>query len=325
MERRLASQVIIDRLTGGRGLASCRRLRRQPGRDHDDDAGLVHTRARSGLDSSELGLTSPSANGGAGELHMLAPDYTSDKHRAESQIDEKTPIDGRRVYIHSYSLRCLGRQSADLASQITSLLAEVRAAKIVHHHIVDLGVGLGLVRKPIADQFFQSEWREKLSEFFQTLGYRPCFPSDKSLFLRLIEQDEQIVASCSDSGYYTFATGTDASDRMFADNESIPKMQRSLNRGEGPPDLTIIRGNSLALIDGALGTGKVGYRVRRSLAITEAELDVMDEVARASFIEMFQARIASVIHQLTMDEQQVCGDAFRSMQRSFERVGSLSL
>lgn len=69
--------------------------------------------------------------------------------------DDTPVIDGWRIYIHNYSLRCLGRHSVDLASQITSLLAEVRAVKIVHHHIVDLGVGLGLVRKSIADQFFR--------------------------------------------------------------------------------------------------------------------------------------------------------------------------
>jgi hypothetical protein len=259
---------------------------------------------------------------------MLAPDRKSDKHRAESEIDDKTPADGRRIYIHNYSLRCLGCHSADLASQITSLLAEVRAAKIVHHHIVDLGVGLGLVRSSIADQFFQSEWKEKLTGFFQTLGYRPCFPSNKSLFLPLIEPDEQIIASCSESGYYTFATGISASDRMFADDEPIPNLQRTLNRGDGPPDLTMIRGNSLALIDSALGTGKVGYEfslmLKRS-ALTEAELDVIDEKARASFIEGFQARITPVIQQLTMDERQVYDDALRSIQRSFERIGSLSL
>ena len=256
---------------------------------------------------------------------MLAPDHASDKHRAESKIDEKTSIDGRRIYIHNYSLRCLSRHSVDLASQITSLLAEVRAAKIVHHHIVDLGVGLGLVRRSIADQFFQSEWKENLSEFFQALGYRPCFPSHRSLFLGLIEQDEQIVSSCSDSGYYTFATGIGASDRMFADHEPIPELQRSLNRGDGPPDLTIIRGNSLALIDSALGTGRVGHLVRRNFSLTEAELDAMDEMARADLVERFQARIAPVTHQLTADEHQVYIDAFRSMQRSFERTGSLSL
>jgi hypothetical protein len=259
---------------------------------------------------------------------MLAPDHRSDEHRAESKIDDKAPVDGRRLYIHNYSLRCLGCHSVDLASQVTSLLAEVRAAKIVHHHIVDLGVGLGLVRSSIADQFFQSEWKEKLSEFFQTLGYRPSFPSNKSLFLPLIEQDEQIIASCSESGYYTFATGMSASDRMFADDEPIPNLQRRLNRGDGPADLTMIRGNSLALIDSALGTGKVGYEFSvalRASALTEAELDAMDEMARTGFIEGFQARITPVIQQLTMDERQVYDDALRSIRRSFERIGSLSL
>jgi hypothetical protein len=148
------------------------------------------------------------------------------------------------------------------------------------------------------------------------------------LFLRLIEQDEQIIASCSDSGYYTFATGLGASDRMFADDEPIPSLQKSLNRGDGPPDLTMIRGNSLALIDDALGTGAVGHSYRSlaqgNFTLTEAELDVMDEMARDVFIKEFEARITPVVQQLTMDERQVYGDAFRSMRRSFERIGSLS-
>lgn len=216
-------------------------------------------------------------------------------------------IDGRRIYIHNYSLRCLGRHSVDLASQITSLLAEVRAVKIVHHHIVDLGVGLGLVRKSIADQFFQSEWEGKLSGFFQGVGYQPCFPSRKALFLRLIEEDEQIGASCSDSGYYTFDTGIRASDRMFADEEKIPNHQRSLNRGDGPSDLTMIRDNSLALVDSNLGTRRVGYRAYsvalRSSALTEAELDAIDREARISFVAEFQTRISAIGKQLTTDEQ----------------------
>jgi hypothetical protein len=135
----------------------------------------------------------------------------------------EVPVGGRRIYIHSYSLRCLCRHNADLASQMTALLAEVRGAKIIHHHIVDLGVGLGLVRKSIADQLFQPEWKEKLSGFFRTVGYQPCFPTRKALFLSLIEQDEEIVASCSVSGYYTFATGAVAADRMFADEEFVSK------------------------------------------------------------------------------------------------------
>jgi hypothetical protein len=258
---------------------------------------------------------------------MLAPDHAADEYRVESKFDGKIPADGRRIYIHNYSLRCLARHSVDLAGQITSLLTEVRAAKIIHHHIVGLGVELGLVRESTADQFFQSEWKEKLSEFFQTLGYRPSFPSRKSLFLRLIEQEEQIIASCSDSGYYTFATGFGASDRMFADDEPIPSLQKSLNRGDGPPDLTMIRGNSLALIDDVLGTGAVGHSYRSlaqgNFALTEAELDVMDEMARNVFIKEFEARITSVIQQLTMDERQVYSDAFHAMRRSFERIGSL--
>lgn len=260
---------------------------------------------------------------------MLATDNDSGEYQSQAKIDHKPIIDGRRIYIHNYSLRCLGRHSVDLASQITSLLAEVRAAKIVHHHIADLAVGLGLVRNSIADEFFQSDWKEKLSGFFQSVGYQPCFPARKAFFLRLIEQDEQVVASCSESGYYTFATGISASDRMFADEESMPNLQRSLNRGNGPADLTMIRGNSLALIDSALGTGRVGYRyyshVLRSFALTEAELDAIDEAARIGFVAAFQARIASINEQLTIDEQQVCSDAIRSMRRSFERIGSLSL
>ena len=260
---------------------------------------------------------------------MLSPDDGWDEHSSRSQIDDKPVSDGRRIYIHNYSLRCLGRHSFDLASQITSLLAEVRAAKIVHHHIVELGVGLGLVRKSTADQFFQSEWKEKLSAFFQGVGYQPCFPARKAFFLRLIEQDEEVIASCSESGYYTFATGIAASDRMFADEESIPNLQRSLNRGDGPADLTVIRGNTMAPIDSSLGTGRVGYQyyslVLRNFPLTEAELDEVDKEVRNGFVAEFQTRISSISQQLTDDEQQVCSDTVRSVQRSLERIGSLSL
>lgn len=97
---------------------------------------------------------------------------------------------------------------------------------------------------------------------------------------------------------------------MFADEEKIPNHQRSLNRGNGPPDLTMIRGNSLAL---------------RSFAPKETELDAIDREARISFVAEFQTRISAISKQLTTDEQQVCSGAVRSMRRSFERIGSLSL
>jgi hypothetical protein len=285
---------------------------------------LAYTRGQFGAGKTDCRLR------GQEDLGMLATDSALSNVINDLETVDEIPVGGRRIYIHSYSLRCLCRHSTDLAGLTTSLLAEVRGAKIIHHHIVDQGVGLGLVRKSVADQLLlQHGWTEKLSEFFRTLGYRPCFPTRRESFLKLIDQEEKIIASCSVSGYYTFATGTTAAEHMFADEEPVQNLQRNLNRGDGPTDLTMIRGNSLAEVDCALGVGRVGSKynalVLRKFALTEAELDAIDSAARSNFIEGFQSRISPITQSFTADERQVFGDTLSAIERSFEKMGSLSL
>jgi hypothetical protein len=66
---------------------------------------------------------------------------------------------------------------------------------------------------------------------------------------------ESIVASCFEAGYYTFATGIDASKRMFAETGSLHAERAAIRRGAGPTDLELINGQSLAWIDPDIGVG----------------------------------------------------------------------
>ncbi|MEM1009895.1 MAG: hypothetical protein AAGJ35_12935 [Myxococcota bacterium] len=64
----------------------------------------------------------------------------------------------------------------------------------------------------------------------------------------VLRANEEIVASCFDDNYYTFATSSDAANRMYEDNEPIKNLRRMLEEEpshELVADLTLVRGNRL--------------------------------------------------------------------------------
>ncbi|GAA2997340.1 hypothetical protein [Actinokineospora diospyrosa] len=235
---------------------------------------------------------------------------------------------GRRIYIHTHSLKCLARRSEEIANTVSAALATIRIAKVIHHH-VEMGVDIGLVRPRIGEEFAVAfEWKTELAHLFHAVGYRPCFPSDRSLFLPLLGPNETVVATCSEQGYYTFATDTEASTRMFEDHEPFPTLQRSLSAEEGPDDLTMIRGVSLALINPEIGTGQVGYRYAPDLkayTLSDQEVDHINSRICARSIEETQAKVARLSPHLTDDEAQICRDMLSSVERTFAVAEKLSM
>ncbi|MBM7773459.1 hypothetical protein JOD54_003663 [Actinokineospora baliensis] len=232
-----------------------------------------------------------------------------------------SPADpGRRIYIHAHSLWCLARRSAEVATSVSTALAKIRIAKVIHHH-VELGVDLGLVRQETGQEFAAAfEWKTELARFFRTVGYRPSFPSDRSTFLPLLGPTEIVEATCSEQGYYTFATDPESSTRMFDDHEPFPTLQKSLSATQGPHDLTMIRGVSLALINPEIGTGQVGYDYAPDLkayTLAESELDLVNSQICARALEDTRARVTALSAGLTEDENRICADMLSSVERTF--------
>jgi hypothetical protein len=234
---------------------------------------------------------------------------------------------GRRVYIHRYAFRCLITQTPDMGKEVCDVLAQVRAAKLIHHHLIDTGGMLGLVRPAVAEEFARSfPWKATLSSFLCSLAYRPCFPRDRGSALPVLRQDESVVASCTEAGYYTFATGETASDRMFADHAPMADLQRSLTAGHGPADLTLIKGRSLVRIDLQVGVGHVGHRYSAALAAGLADTGQADEIdatCRTSFLQRVQQVADSMLPRITNDERRVLDELMASLHRSFQLVNSV--
>ncbi|MFE7797714.1 hypothetical protein [Nocardia sp. NPDC057440] len=207
------------------------------------------------------------------------------------------------------------------------MLAVVRAAKLIHHHLVETGGLLGLVRPVIADRFDDSfSWKAPLSSLLHRLAYRPCFPRDRGAVWPVLQPEEGVIATCTEAGYYTFATGEAAAERMFADHVPMGELQQLLAAGRGPGDLTIIKGRSLARVDPRLGVGRVGRRYAAALAAGSAaghRTDEVDAHSRADCLARVQQLADSVLPSATADERRVLSDLTASLARSFQLMNSL--
>lgn len=242
-----------------------------------------------------------------------------------SSASENT--DGRRIYIHRYAFRWLIVQRPAVGERICNVLAQVRAAKLIHHHLVDIGGMLGLVRPAIAEEFAELfQWKEELSSLLCELAYRPSFPRDRGVAMPVLGSDECVVATCEEAGYYTFATGEEASERMFADRIPMSDLQRSLAAGHGPVDLTIIKGRSLVVIDPEIGVGQVGHRYSVALAsnVTDSgHADKIDAACRSSCLLRVQGVAHSMLSRISDDERQALDELMASLRRSFEVLNSI--
>lgn len=234
-------------------------------------------------------------------------------------------LSGRRIYIHRESMLHLARQNESMAKQVFSALVNVEIGKIVHHHVIDQGAELRLVRDSIATDFYrplENQWKKEITSLFTNLGFRPSVPRDRSKFYPLLLDGENIVATCSDQGYLTFATDAPSAERMFTDFEPISSLIRSLRLGAGPEDLTVIKGRSLASIASSAGTGLVGKSYAAALGVTEVS------IVRAHEIELLERKRSQIeiglildkyIERLNSDENLVFQGLKFSIQRSLSR------
>jgi|GEM_PF-5054422 len=170
-------------------------------------------------------------------------------------IVDREATSGRRIYVHQDSFIDLASRSRESAHFIFSSLALTNATKIAHHHLGD-AVDLGILSEGASRgimRALEAGSTDRLTDMMHRIGYRS--PERYNDFFPLLGEDERIVSSCSESGYFTYATGEGASERMFAEKGSLRQERSDIRSGTGPDDVTMIKGRVLALLDPNLPTG----------------------------------------------------------------------
>jgi hypothetical protein len=205
----------------------------------------------------------------------------------------------RRLYVHERSIaQAVAEGGPEAADLVVGALANTVVAKIVHHTFAADGVGLGIVGPALAtavDARAAAAARGGLTRALRALELRGRRANGSS-GTRLLARDEVVVASCMDSGYFTFATGDAAAIRMYADTCSLRTLRGDVVSGRGPTDLQMIRGHALRFVGSGAFVGPDSVRAAwdgaaRRAAATAAELlddlschgeDVADLAARAA-------------------------------------------
>jgi hypothetical protein len=168
-------------------------------------------------------------------------------NRAEPKGQERN---GRRIYVHELSFVSLGQRSEAAALLVFNSLGRTIVEKIAHHHLeqaievklVDSIKGQGVVKR------LGQHYNPVLTLTLQQIGYRPAEPAHHSDFYPLLGGNEHILASCSEAGYFTFATSIQAAKRMFAEKGSMHMERTAIREGKGPIDITWVNGRNLALL-----------------------------------------------------------------------------
>ncbi|MCB1409419.1 MAG: hypothetical protein H6899_10745 [Rhodobacter sp.] len=165
-------------------------------------------------------------------------------------------MSSRRVYVHAHSLQqvCLSDRCA--GEEILSALIGVGVKKRLFNRLVQDGqMLLGLpedrldaIRRRIVDLDGTN-----LTRTLRRLHHYPALHGrtrSNTPLEPLFRDGEEVVASCFDDNYYTFATDWPAAERMYADHVPIKDLRRLLTDSPDDPrvaDLTLVRGNRLVL------------------------------------------------------------------------------
>jgi hypothetical protein len=169
----------------------------------------------------------------------------------------KIEKDGRRIYIHEASFISLASRSNAAAELVFTTLAVTSTLKILHHHISQ-ALEFDLLDNNKAKRLHRrvnSKYGQILSIAFRQIGYQSNL-NGRHDFCPLIQFEERIIASCTEAGYFTFATGNRAAIRMFAEKGNMHEERAAIKEGYGPSDLVWINGNNLALLDPSLPVGQ---------------------------------------------------------------------
>lgn len=164
---------------------------------------------------------------------------------------------GRRIYIHEDSLVALTAQSHEAANLILRMAARNVALKFVRHIEQDAALlgAVYLARAQYLVATIEQLWSENASNALKLVGFRLADPRLRDDIHPVLNEDEQIVATCYFSNYFTFATGDKAAESMFADTNDIATLKRIMQEGGGYSDLTLINGTNLVFLDPRIGVG----------------------------------------------------------------------
>jgi hypothetical protein len=230
-----------------------------------------------------------------------------------------TTVEGRRIYVHESSFDSLARTSHIAAEEVSLVMKSTAALKVIHHHVTDVGVDLGLVDRAEADALeirLRAEFGTPLTSLLRRVGHRPRIPAERDRFDPVLAPWEDIVASCHDSGYLTFATDDASSRIMYSDHDRLHDLWVQQMSNAGPADLTMIKGRSLTYIVEGIPTGAgAGERyatfIKQSV-VTPAEVESAMHRATRRVLDTVRTAVAS----LPSIDPQVAGDALAAATRA---------
>lgn len=154
---------------------------------------------------------------------------------------------GRRIYIHIVTLVGLASSSTLMADDTFSALADIAVRRAALNLLGDFNVSLGLSDLVVVEAIEQEFSFARVTDVLRQAHFtdRRGLPGHYDA-VAVLRSDEAIIASCFESGYFTFATTIPASDRMYADNVSLGVLRQQLDRGEAAvADLTLLKGATL--------------------------------------------------------------------------------
>ncbi len=124
--------------------------------------------------------------------------------------------------MHETSLAFLASRMAARGSKLLESLLRAHASRVLYHH-VSTGEDVGLLSAGTADRVAAVAERpalELLTSIFRETLYAPMDPRRYGSTILLLLPSET-VASCFESGYFTFATGPAAACVMYEDAGSL--------------------------------------------------------------------------------------------------------
>lgn len=165
----------------------------------------------------------------------------------------------RRFYVHESSFALLCRHYPDVADGTVRALVLSSASRLAWHHLVLNGEELGLVEPGVLGRRARrlgDAATGSLTSVFRGLVHVPAEDPRHDSVLPLLSADEVVHATCSEAGYFTFATGPESAAVMFAETGSLRALRsESRRRPADHPGLTLVSGRRLHPYVPELGHG----------------------------------------------------------------------
>ena len=191
---------------------------------------------------------------------------------------------GRRLYIHKNSFDFLAHQDVRLCNAVEVALGRVRVMKLLRHYCDDNWIPLGLVSVDAARSLL-APFAGSLQELTSLLREVDNENAYDGALVRLLNESDEIIASCYEGGYFTFATDAASSETMYDDHERLKSLWEAVYAGDGPLDLTMTRGPRLfAQESRGLSTLASHKKRRQGLRVAPAVHQSVKQLVRESLV-----------------------------------------